>query len=296
LRVDPIKTDCTYFQGNSLGSNEMSNSYQCTANASRDVWNPVEYARFLVDGYTKFNVTVAAHDYRDPDLVAQPFALVVLNADLDAGSNALAPLLTATADTNTPANIHLSWTPAFNVVVTGYDVRRGSFRGPTSNDLAVVQGLHTTADITSNDDDGRPSGVHTWLYQVRALGPSLPNGLDSNLDYATTTSFNATDDTLDIVRAVHFTKLMEAVNAVRAATVGLSAASFTAPPPDALPLPHPTVTKEHLKNLRDALDAARDANHLGLAAIQYEDPTSQITPGQTNIKRKHVEELRTGVQ
>jgi hypothetical protein len=89
---------------------------------------------------------------------------------------------------------------------------------------------------------------------------------------------------------VHFTKLLTAVNAVRAAA-GLSALSSAAPAPDATP--KPTVKRDHLvTTLRNGLDAARSA--LSLSAPSYTDPT--VTAGQTKVKDEHITELRNGVK
>ena len=115
------------------------------------------------------------------------------------------------------------------------------------------------------------------------------SSLASNVDMATTVAFNAADDTLDYVRTVHFTKLLDAVNAVRAAAA-LLPVSFTAPAPDATP--KPAVTRDHLMTLRGGLDAAR--TQLSLPAISYIDAT--ITAFQTPIKDEHIIDLRNGVQ
>jgi hypothetical protein len=285
LTVRPVAANCTYFQGNSIGTtDEQSISYACTATAPVDSVNNVEVARFTVSGYTQFDVNVAVGNYGDGSGTTQPFALVAVNADLAAGTSGVAPQLTATADTTTPTNVHLIWTGALNIVVTRYDVSRGS----TLGNIAVVSSLQTSPGVLAQDDNGRPSGINTWLYKVTAVPPS-GSSLHSNVDMATTVAFNATDDTLNAIRAVHFTKLLEAVNAIRTAA-GLSAVSFAAPAPAANLLT--AVLRNHLMTLRNGLDAARST--LSLSPITYTNPT--ITDYLSKIKDVDIVDLRNGVK
>jgi hypothetical protein len=126
-----------------------------------------------------------------------------------------------------------------------------------------------------------------YLYKVRAFDGSTES-LDSNIDLATTVIF--TDPTLTtgvVVKAVHFTELQTAINAVRT-LAGLSAFSFTAPAPGA----SVTIQAAHVSDLRTALNAAR--NTLTLSSISYTDPT--ITVGSTVMKAAHINDLRAGVQ
>ena len=89
------------------------------------------------------------------------------------------------------------------------------------------------------------------------------------------------------VKAVHFTELLGAVNAVRA-LAGQPSIAFTAPAPAA----SVRIKRQHILDLRNGLNAARSA--LAMSALTYVDPA--IAAGTTGIKSAHVTDLRNGVQ
>jgi fibronectin type 3 domain-containing protein len=175
-----------------------------------------------------------------------------------------APTLTATATTST--NVALSWSAVAGAV--NYEIHRSVNGGPFT--------LLNSTTVTSLND-GTVSANTTYLYQVRAGSA----GEFSNVDPATTVMF--TDSPLIAgtpVKAVHFTQLRTAVNAMRAAA-GLTAFSFT----DAI-ASGVRVKAVHRNELRTALDAARAG--IGLSALTY-------TAG-TSVQALHVTELRDGVK
>jgi Zn-dependent metalloprotease len=125
-----------------------------------------------------------------------------------------------------------------------------------------------------------------YLYKVRAFNGS--ESPDSNVDLATTVVF--TDPALTTatrIKAVHFTELLTAVNAVRVLG-GLTPVAFSAPAPG----PGVSVRKLHLQGLRDGLHPALSA--LGRTLPSYTDPA--ITAAATGVKKVHIEQLRAGVQ
>jgi len=164
---------------------------------------------------------------------------------------------------------------------TGYEVWRSSMNGA----YAMVG---TTTTATSIDDSLNVDPGTTYLYKVRAVAGSAHSAY-SAIDLATTIVFTDTTLTGVAIKAVHITQLQTAVNAVRAAA-GLSAVAF----PDVTQPANRTIRASHIKDLRDALDEARDHNHLDLPAVPYTDPT--ITAGVTKPKPEHITDLRGGVQ
>ena len=179
-----------------------------------------------------------------------------------------APTLTATA-TGT-SQVALSWSAVAGAV--SYDIYRSVNHAP----FAL---LTNTAGTSLNDN--AVSANTTYLYQVRAVlgAGSTPF---SAVDAATTTVF--TDAPLiagTVIKAVHFSELRTAVNAMRAAA-GLGAQAFTDPVLTSL-VP---VKSIHMTELRNALDAARAA--IGLPALSY---TNHAT-----IKAVQLNEIRDGLK
>ncbi len=179
-----------------------------------------------------------------------------------------APTLTATA-TGT-AQVALSWSAVAGAI--SYDIYRSVNDSPFT-------ALTNTGNTTANDNT--VSASTTYLYQVRAV---LAGGTTafSATDPATTIVF--TDDPLTAgttIKAVHFTQLRTAVNAMRAAA-GLSAQTFTDPTLSSTV----KVKAVHLTELRTALDAARA--EIGLPALVY--------TGGTTVNAAHVTEIRNGVK
>ena len=183
----------------------------------------------------------------------------------------------------TPTNLvaTASGTSQVNVTWTGvggadhYEVWR-SFNG----------GEYALAGTANNSPftDASVSANTTYLYRVRAIeADDDPSGF-SNIDAATTIVF--TDDPLvatsTIIKAVHFTQLRTAVNAMRAS------AELSALGSDPTVGVSQVVRATHITGLRTALTAARDA--IGLTTITYTDPVPTL------IKAIHVTELRNGVK
>ena len=172
-------------------------------------------------------------------------------------------------------SVDVTWTAAAGA--TSYRVYRSSngtvftlVGSPVSNSLTDTTAIANTA----------------YLYKVRAFnGGESP---DSNVDLATTVMF--TDPALTTatrIKAVHFTELLTAVNAVRVLG-GLAPVAFSAPPPGS----GVSVRKLHLQGLRDGLHPALSA--LGRTLPGYTDAT--ITALATGVKKVHIEQLRAGVQ
>lgn len=179
-----------------------------------------------------------------------------------------APTLTATA--TSAAQVALSWSAVPGAV--SYEVQR-SFNG------SALAPLTSTGATTATDN--AVSANTTYLYRVRGV---LANGATafSSIDPATTIVF--TDSPLTAgtrIRAVHFTELRTAVNAMRA-SAGLAAQTFTDPVLSSAV----GIKAVHKMELRTALDAARA--QLGLPALVY--------TGGTTIKAAHVTEVRNGVK
>ena len=181
----------------------------------------------------------------------------------------------ATAFSTSQAN--LSWFPVSNA--TGYEVwRSSSLNNPFT--------LELTTSGTSATDSGLVANA-TYLYQVRALGPSGPSPF-SVIDPATTVVFTDTNLAGVFVKAVHILELRTAINAMEA-SAALSQTTFTDPTLTAGAM---IVKAVHVTELRTALNQVRLA--LGLAALAYTDST--LTPGGTIVKAVHVQELRDGAK
>lgn len=138
---------------------------------------------------------------------------------------------------------------------------------------------------TSYSDPTAASGT-TYLYRVRAVSAANDLSPLSTLDAATTVMF--TDEPLvagvTVVKALHFTELRTAVNAMRTA----AGQATSTDPTIATGLP---IMVTHIQNLRADLAAARAA--IGLPALSLTDAV--ITPG-VSIKAAHLQELRAGVK
>jgi hypothetical protein len=177
--------------------------------------------------------------------------------------------------------VSLSWT-ASPGVIDHYQVERSlNVNGPFT-----VIGPNVKA--TSFVDSGVSGGI-TYLYLVRAADASNTRFSDySNIDLATTIVF--TDSLLSLgvteVKAVHFTELRQAVNAVR---VAANLGQFNWPEP--IQLQVTTIKAPHLQELRNNLDLARST--IGVPAQSYTD--NPVGPGVT-IKKAYVDEIRLGVR
>jgi YD repeat-containing protein len=197
-------------------------------------------------------------------------------------------VLTATASSDT--QIVLLWTVSSdNVGVDHYEVERSpnktsysSIGSPTVNQLT-----HTAT-----------SGV-TYLYRVRAVDAAGNASAYSNVDLATAIIF--ADDPIvaasTTVKADHFIKLRDAVNAVRTAA---ALPSFNWSTTDSLgnsvlpPAPGNPVKAQHVIDLRNNLIPG--LNLLGFPIPSYTDPSLTTGAGGTLIKKDHIQQLRQGVK
>lgn len=192
-------------------------------------------------------------------LPAQSITLLVVPA---------VPTLTATATST--SSVALTWTAVAGAA--SYSVERSVDGGAFAVLVTVGTTSHDEMELTANT---------SYLYRVRA---DVTGAGFSNVDAATTIAF--TDPTLTsgtIVKAVHFTELRTAVNAMRAAA-GLTAHAFT----DPLTI----IEAVHMTELRSALDAARAA--IGLPALAYSD--DPLVAQSTTVKAAQVNEVREGVR
>jgi hypothetical protein len=286
LTIFPIAAPCTYRQGNYLSvSNasrgEESVSTPCNQTGTVDRVNNVEYARFFADGFTEFDVKVDATNIAkaaDPGYPADPnqdFALVVLNADLVNGGLPIAPQLTAARDAVTAGTVHLSWTEPLNMIVDHYEVRRGS-------SLAGFSTVYPNEHGTTKDDVGLAPGVHTWVYEVTAVGTSAT--AVSNTSIATTITFD--DDPITPfftpIRARHAEQLREAIDAIRFAA-GLTATNWI----DGTSLLGVVVKSQHVTQMQSQLDAA---------LAQLTQSSSPYTALGAYIKAQDFGELRAHVK
>lgn len=189
----------------------------------------------------------------------------------DAPANVVAAATSATA-------VNITWSAA--PAVSSYRVYRGQRSG------GVITYSLVGSPGTTSFNDTTASAAMAYLYKVHSFAGI--ESVDSNLDLATTVVFTDPVITSNVTTAklAHFTELLTAVNAVRT-LAGLSPAAFTAP----APATNVTIRRQHLLDLRTALDAARST--LTLGAIPYAEPS--ITAGSTKIKATHVTELRSGV-
>jgi YD repeat-containing protein len=198
-----------------------------------------------------------------------PFAapVLVLNAPTSLG-----------VSTTSSTQISINWT-APSGTINHYQIERStSLSGPFTT-------IGTSA-TTSYDDTGL-SGVHSYLYRVRAVdsfgAPSAP----SNMALGTSIAF--TDPTLYAnvteIKAQHIYDLRQAIDAVRALVPSLSTVSWTPYPLDQVVI-HATDVQDLRDKLGDALSA------LNISAGAYEDSTLATGNNGTLIKKVHIEQLR----
>jgi hypothetical protein len=173
-----------------------------------------------------------------------------------------------------PTSVQLTWNASTGAAQ--YEIARAC----TTAGFATL----TAVGTTSHTDNTAPASS-VCVYEVRAIDAFATASSYSVPDVASTRTF--TDDPLvpatTLVKAVHFTELQQAVNALRA-IAGLGAMSFTAPAPAIGAL----VRGAHVLELRTAFDQARAA--LGMSVPAYTDGSPSA------IKAVHVQELRTGLK
>ena len=190
-------------------------------------------------------------------------------------SNFTAPA-TLTATATSASAVGLTWSAAAGA--SSYEIWRST--------LGAAYSLLTTTPTTTLSDLGLTAN-RTYLYKVRAVSASETSNFGP-VDAATTIIF--TDPTLNNtiqIKAVHFTQLRTAVNAMQTAAAQTPTAF-----PETITAGVTTVKGSHVAELRAALDSAR--TQIGLAPISYIDPI--IINGTTTAKAVHVTELRNGTQ
>lgn len=242
---------------------------------------------FTATSSTKLSVTAPA-DGR----VCPPghYMLFVLNASLvpsvatiikvEAGAQPPSAPTGLNAVAAAPPHVALTW-EASTGNVSHYVVERAPTLGGTFSTVGDnVAG-------TSFNDASALSGV-TYIYRVRAVGPSGAASDFSDIDIATTVLF--TDHPLFpgvLFKAEHMSQLRQAVSAVRAAAE-LPPANWTDPN-----LSTATFVKAaHIQELRTNLDEA--LRKLGLPVEPYNDPV--LAPDFTLIRADHRQEIRERVQ
>lgn len=186
------------------------------------------------------------------------------------------PPINVIATATGATSVEVSW--AASAGATEYDV----WRSASGSSFSLVGSAGANTTFTDNTATANTS----YRYVVRA-GAGINFSVFSDDDVATTVVF--TDPTLSgttKVKLTHFTQLLTAVNAMRT-LAGLSTISLSAP----APATNVTLRRQHILDLRTALDAARGV--IGLPALTYTDST--ITAGSTKVKAAHVNELRAGV-
>jgi hypothetical protein len=192
--------------------------------------------------------------------------LALTNGSTTIGGTIAAPAnVVAIANGTTAVNV--SWSAVAGA--SHYEISR-SFNGNAYASIGTTTALSLL--------DSSVSANTTYLYRVRAVNASAVASPYSNPDAATTIVFS--EDT--IVRAVHFTQLRTAVNAMRA-SAGLAALAG-----DATIATGMVIRASHLTALRTGLNEARAA--IGLSTLAYTDTTPTV------VKLVHVQELRNGVR
>jgi hypothetical protein len=135
LEVTRVSNESTVYIGNQLYFDvlrgEESTPYSTTDPLPYDEANNVEVFRKYISTKSQFDVAVRLWNLAgdtDPQRAGleQDFALVVLNADLVSGGQAIAPVLSAQTDAAATNTVKLQWTPASNMMIAGYDVYRGT--------------------------------------------------------------------------------------------------------------------------------------------------------------------------
>jgi uncharacterized repeat protein (TIGR01451 family) len=189
------------------------------------------------------------------------------------------PTTVNTASTIAPTNFIATAAPTTQVNLQWDAVTGASqchvFRSDHHGGFGPIAVGVTSATDTANIQPGT-----TYVYYVECGGPS------SNFDLATTLLF--TDDPLTAgvtpVKAMHFTELRTAIDAVRTAA-GLGAATYT----NAITAGG-QVKAIDVSEMRSALDTARAA--IGVSAVSYSE---SVITGVT-IKAAHIQELRNGTK
>src|SRR5207253_9039890 len=135
---------------------------------------------------------------------------------LDAPTNLTTVVITA----NPSIVIRLTWT-APSGLVDHYQIER-------SQSLAGPFASIATSTNTSFDDSSLGSGVHSYLYRVRAVSSAGALSPPSNMAFGTAIRFVDEQLVAQVteIKAQHIYDLRDAVNAVRALVPGMSAGAW----------------------------------------------------------------------
>lgn len=132
------------------------------------------------------------------------------------------------------------------------------------------------------------SGIHSYLYRVRAINNYGGTSPPSNMALGTSITF--TDAILYAgqteIKKEHVYDLRNAINSVRALVPNMSAGTWG----DREDLYQKIVLAADVQQLRDLLDAA--LGQLGITVTAYDDPTLYTGASGTPIRKKHIEQLR----
>ena len=209
------------------------------------------------------------------------------------GSSPLSPPGSLKAEGSDSPQVYIEWVASTGGTVSSYHIER-------CENFSLGESCYSTvADVSDTTLNYMDSGVvanRAYLYRVRAVDSSN-NYSGYSLDLATTITFTENPlassaqnpATATPIRAVHFTELRDAVNAVRK-LVNPAAAPFDWQPP--APQSGGAINKNHINDLRTNLSAALVA--LGLPSPQYTVPDPMVS-GQ-EIKAIYVQELRNLVK
>jgi YD repeat-containing protein len=200
-----------------------------------------------------------------------------------------APRLSAAA-ASPASNVDLAWTAVAGA--QHYEIWRSSSALPNGDCLrSAANGPCLAVNATTFRDATGSAGASAFLYRVRAVDSAGRLSPWSNTDLATTIAF--TNDPLQsgqVVSAVHFTELRQAVNAVRA----LASLALTFPADGSFAPPPPFIQTTQVQELRGRLGEALQAlaarhGEPVLASAVYDD--SPLVAG-TPVRAVHIQQLR----
>ena len=270
--------------GNSLQVTTEANGEESIAHSTGgtlpyDSVNNVEYFRSFMNANEDFEVAVKAWNIAgdtDPNLAGneQDFALAILNADLLGGGSPIAPVLTAQTNASTTTTVNLSWTPASNMMITRYDI----YRGTTLANMQVIS--NTTS--TSASDSGLAANT-AYVYKVVAVGPGVT--ATSNNDVGTTIQWQSTVAVGTTVTAQQFTELRQGIDYVRTAA-GLATNTWAEAIASLV-----LIRASHMNEMRDKLEQALSTLSAPMPVYQYPDPVA----GVSLIRAADVLDLRNKV-
>jgi Fibronectin type III domain len=208
------------------------------------------------------------------------------------GASPLSAPASLTATGASTPQINLTWTASTGGTVDHYQVER-------SQDHASGYTVVAPSVTTTSYSDTSVSPGAAYLYRVRAVDSSNNLTNYSNIDLATTITFE--DDPLisyaenptnaTPIRAVHLNQLRQAVNAVRA-LAGKGLASWTYPDPvSSPPEQRRQIYLEDITELRTELDEA-----LIILGMSQSYPTNPVLARGSAISAAHFMQIRARVK